>query len=97
MAVSFQQSLSTLESNVRALSQQKQQLAAYKEALEAENEELSSEIRKLSEENKALKADVEFLRLSHRLAQNPDDVIEGRRKLASLIRDLDRCIAQLKE
>ncbi len=59
--------------------------------------ELQFEIERLKKENASLKSDNEFLTVSHRLASSPDEIVKSRRLLAGWIRDIDRCIAQLKE
>ena len=73
--------------------------------------ELLNKIRELEEENLQLKAeikekdlalgkaetDIEYLTMSHRLAENPDTIIAARRKIAGLIRTIDNCISMLKE
>lgn len=41
--------------------------------------------------------DVEFLQVSHKLADNPDTLVATRRRLARLIRNIDRCLEMLKE
>lgn len=78
--------------------------------VEAHNE-LLNKIRELEEENLQLKAeikekdlalgkaetDIEYLTMSHRLAENPDTIIAARRKIAGLIRTIDNCISMLKE
>lgn len=41
--------------------------------------------------------EIEFLTLSHRLADSPDTIIEARRKLAGLIRTINNCIRMINE
>ena len=41
--------------------------------------------------------DIKFLRISHRLAASPDSIIEARRMISGLIRNIDKAIADLKE
>lgn len=38
-----------------------------------------------------------FLRVSHRLASSPDALVEARRMIAGLMRNIDKAIAELKE
>lgn len=40
--------------------------------------------------------DVEYLTMSHRLADNPDTIIETRRHISRLIRNIDRCLEMLE-
>ena len=88
-----------------------QQLEARQNDLRAEMESLRKRNKELEEENADLRRkeadalslrdkallDVEYLSVSHRLAEDPDSLIETRRVIAGLIRNIDRCIAMLKE
>lgn len=81
------------------------------DGLVAAHNELLNKIRELEEENLQLKAeikekdlalgkaetDIEYLTMSHKLAENPDTIIAARRKIAGLIRTIDNCISMLKE
>lgn len=59
--------------------------------------DLRAEISELKSQLEALKADNEYLAVSHRLASSPDEIVRSRRLISGWIRDIDRCIAQLKE
>lgn len=61
-----------------------------RDAQEADLRLARKEIMRLEQENK-------FLRVSHRLASSPDDIIEARRTIVQMMRSIDKCIAQLKE
>lgn len=88
-----------------------QQLKAKQLELQAEMEALRNRNQELEEENRNVMRDaqealklrddamleVEYLKVSHRLAENPDSIVETRRLIAGLIKDIDRCIAMLKE
>lgn len=88
-----------------------QQLKTKHEELQTEMNALRMRNRELEEINRDLKQksdealklrdeaqqDVEFLKVSHRLADNPDSIVETRRLIAGLIKNIDRCIAMLKE
>lgn len=63
--------------------------------LAKERDELLHEVDELRKELEKEKLNAEFLRMSHRLADNPDSIVETRRHIASLIRNIDRCIEQL--
>lgn len=41
--------------------------------------------------------DIEFLTVSHRLANSPDTIISTRQKLIGLIRTINKCIRMLNE
>ena len=65
--------------------------------LEKENEDLRTQLSETRAELDNTRKDVEFLTMSHRLADSPDSVISARRRIARLIRTIDNCISMLKE
>lgn len=82
--------LERLGRKLDALESEKSSLVEVKEDLRAENSWLKGELRQ------AL-TDKEYLVMSHQLASDKDEIIVARRKIDSMIRDIDRCISQLKE
>ncbi len=64
---------------------------------EKELESLRYELRKAREEIERLQGDNEYLRVSCRLAPESDSLVASRRLIAGMIRDIDRCIARLRE
>ena len=88
-----------------------QQLKTKHQELQAEVEALRGRITELEEENSELQTkaadalrdreqalmESEYLKVSHRLADNPDSLAETRRIIAGLIKNIDRCITMLKE
>ena len=76
-----------------------------------ERDRLLDKIRELDSENRELKAqkeqdllllensrkDIEFLSMSHRLADSPEALVEARNKISKLVRTIDSCIRLLKE
>lgn len=79
-------------------------LAARIEKLSQENRDLKEKVEALNEklelmEKSAARArlDADYLTVSHRLADSPDSLIATRRRISALIRNIDRCIAMLKD
>lgn len=77
---------------------------AHNAALLARNrelEELNADLRRRAEESDRTRdralLDAEYLTVSHRLAADPDTLIDTRRHIAKLIRNIDRCLEMLKE
>lgn len=80
-------------------------------ALEEEQSVRKQRLKELEEENAQLKArlieqehtiglqnlDIEYLKISHKLADSPDNIRLARQLIARLIRNIDTCIASLKE
>ena len=68
-----------------------------------ENKELSRqierqklEIAQLEKELKQLRIDNEFLRVAHTVPKSPEAVAQYKKQVAKMVRDIDRCIKQLK-
>lgn len=89
--------LKSVNEKITGLGTIQQQLYARIEALEVENENLRQELKETQELLKKTAVDVEFLTMSHRLADSPDSIISTRRRIARLIRTIDNCISMLKE
>ncbi len=71
--------------------------------LQDENKELSRqverqqlEIDRLEKELKQLRIDNEFLRVAHSVPAQPQVVAQYKKQVAKMVRDIDRCIKQLK-
>lgn len=67
----------------------------------SELEQLNAELVKMETEARQARdtalTDVDYLKVSHRLADSPDSLVETRKVIAGLIRNIDRCIEMLKE
>lgn len=97
MAQSLIGILNLLEARIDELQEEMNTLRARNRELEEENRELrQKEKEALANRDQAL-LDAQYLKVSHRLADNPDSLVETRRTIAGLIRNIDRCIAMLKE
>lgn len=93
----MQTSLRTLKSHIEKVGLQVAELRKRCDELESENRELHRELEQEREVASRLTTDVEFLTLSHRMADNPQALADSRRHIARLIRNLDTCISLLKE
>lgn len=97
MAQSLLQTLDILEARIVALQEEMSALEARNRALEQEMAELRKKEQEALDNRDRAMLDARYLMMSHRLADNPDTIIETRRTIAGLIRNIDRCIAMLKE
>ena len=61
------------------------------------NEELSSTIKKQQQEIDRLQQEVEHLKVVTTLTPKREDVEKSRAFLSKLVRNIDKCIAELKE
>ena len=80
------------------------ELAAQRDLAVKESERLAEQVEKLqqqlaekSRELNLARQEVDFLTVSHRLADSPDNLVSARRRLQRLIAKIDRCVALLRE
>ena len=64
-------------------------------------ETVNMELRKQHDEDQELLAkaqkDIDYLSLSHKLADSPEALVEARNKISKLIRTLDNCIRLIND
>ncbi|MBD5207037.1 MAG: hypothetical protein HDS79_02020 [Bacteroidales bacterium] len=97
MATSLISVIEELQSRISDLSERVESLREENRELREDVQVLRREVSDLTTERDRAKLDAEFLAVSHRLADNPDTIIETRRIISGLIRNIDRCIEMLKE
>lgn len=85
----------SIRAKVQVILDRQQMLVREIEAQRAVNQQLESEIAKLRQELARLHADNEYLTMATVLAHKREDVERTRSLLAGLVRDIDRCIADL--
>lgn len=71
-----------------ALSQQCQQLTQQLTQQQERCQQLEQKVQRLQSEN-------EYMRMAHAVAPTPQAVQQSRAMIARIVRDIDRCIAQL--
>lgn len=91
------QLLSDLTSKIESLMEERKKLLERNEELEKRNnfleEQHNQDIQLLHQAD----LDIEYLKISHRLAESPDTIIQARRKILGLIRTINNSIRMLKE
>ena len=97
MAANLLSDLDLLLRRITMLGQRIESLEEEKRALEARNQELERDAREAVAAKERAELDAQFLALSHKLADSPDTLADARRHLATLIRNIDRCLEMLKE
>lgn len=80
-----------------ALAAERDQSKAELERLRKENVALKEQLAECIQELHASQMEVDFLTLSHRLADSPENLISARRRVQRLIAKIDRCVSLLKE
>lgn len=91
------QTIKELRKEIARISSLVSSLKVENSKLKSENEDLRRRLSQQEENLKKALSDVDFLTVSHRLADNPDALISSRRHIARLIRNLDTAISMLKE
>ena len=90
-------SISSLSKKIDILLEEKEFLERKIKELENVNEELvRQQALDVSNLQNAQK-EIEFLKLSHRLAATPEALVAARKEISRLIRTIDSCIRILKE
>lgn len=97
MASGLEQELQTLIARSRKAAEAIVALRSELNQSRCREQDLLMQLRLTRQELDRAKSDVQFLRVSHRLASSPDSLVEARRLIAGLIRNIDKAIAELKE
>ena len=97
MAKSLIPLLQNLDDEINRLTSVQQNLHTRIRNLEEENRNLRLELENTRALLRQSETDAQFLTMSHRLAESPDTIISTRRRIARLIRTVDKCISMLKE
>ena len=79
------------------LASQRDKATAELGRLRQENEALKDQLSECRQDLQTARMEVDFLTISHRLAESPENLISARRRLQRLIAKIDRCVSLLKE
>ncbi len=96
MAQNVQEIAHRIESKVAAIADHQRLLVQTLEAERAEKQRLLARISELKAEISRLKSDNEYLTVVRAVSVTPEQAEQSRTMLAGLVRDIDRCIAELK-
>lgn len=96
MAQNVQNIASSIKSKVAVIIDRQNMLAQTIEAERAESARLREKVKELTKEVKRLKTDNEYLTVMRAAAVTPQQAEQSRAMLAGLVREIDRCIAELK-
>lgn len=97
MASELSQTLQALAGRMELLERKCAGLEAQLRAKDEAIASLTHDNSQLASRIATLESDEKFLRISYRMAQTPDDIVTARKVISSLIRNIDKCIADLKE
>jgi len=91
-----QEVIKKLETRVRQLILQDKRLQEQYSALQQQVAARDEKINTLADENKKLSAQYANLKMARMLELSDSDTRDARKRLAKLVRDVDKCIAMLK-
>ncbi|MDE7421518.1 MAG: hypothetical protein K2N35_15090 [Muribaculaceae bacterium] len=97
MARPLNRIIEELRQKAIALAMQRDQAVSDLDRLKQENETLKEQLSESRQELTMARMEVDFLTISHRLADSPEKIISARRRLQRLIAKIDRCVTLLKE
>lgn len=97
MAATLSEILLELRGKIDSLGKAVTDLSAENKALKEENRSLAGEIVSLREQLQRKSLDTEFLEVSHMIADTPDSLVLARRRIANMIRTIDKCIEMLRD
>lgn len=96
MADNVQDIARSIESKVRVIVGRQNVLSERVAAERAENARLRARVEELSAEVARLKEDNGYLTVMRAVSVTPEQAEQSRALLAGLVREIDRCIAELK-
>ncbi len=97
MVEDFKQTLERLRGKTDLLTKRYQALLQEKQVADMQNEELTALTNKQQQEINRLQQEVEYLKVVTTLNPNRNDVEKSRAFLSELVREIDKCISELKE
>lgn len=89
--------LESLTKKIEKLSDNQAKFIERIRQLEEDNASLRTQLFEEKRNLEIAQKDIEFLTVSHKLAESPDALIATRRRIARLIRTIDNCIAMINE
>ena len=97
MARPLHRAIAELRSIIERLASQRDAALAAQEAMAQEMDDLKGQLEECREQLREARMEVDFLTVSHRLADSPANLISARRRLQRLIAKIDRCVSLLKD
>ena len=97
MAANLQQRLYSIRGKATLLTQRYAELLEEKRAADAQIAELHTQLRRQQEEMARMRQQIESLQVVTTISRGREDVERSRAFLSQLVRDIDKCIAELTE
>lgn len=96
MAEKGQDIYSSISSKIQIILERQTRLVEAVREARAERDALQSRVNQLTAEVNRLKADLEYMAVGRAIAPSPQQIADSRAMLSGLIREIDRCITELK-
>ncbi|MDE7403132.1 MAG: hypothetical protein K2M87_06950 [Muribaculaceae bacterium] len=97
MAESLLTVLQRVQKHISELKEREAALSERCRLFEIRISDLEHELSETQKERDRARLEADYLTVSHKLADNPDTLVATRRRIAGLIRNIDRCLEMLKE
>ncbi len=97
MAATLQQRLDSIQSKARLLMERYAELLDEKRSAEAQIDELRVQLQRQEREMSHMKQQIENLQVVRTISRKREDVERSRAFLSQLVRDIDKCIAELTD
>ncbi len=97
MASDLQQQLENVRAKTRVVSEKYHRLKQAYDAAKGEISDLKAQILARDEELEQLKLKVEYLSIASTVRLTGEDLASTRAMVADLVREIDRCLADLRE
>jgi len=97
MAANLQHRLESISSKAQLLTERYVELLEIKRAADAEIGELRAQLERQQREMAHLRQQIEHLQVVTTIAPKREDVERSRAFLSQLVRDIDKCIAELND
>ncbi|MCM1005920.1 MAG: hypothetical protein NC402_06470 [Prevotella sp.] len=96
MSANIPDILKNLGGNLKLLTDKYLLVKAERDSALAECQELKEQVQKLTALLEQANTQIEYLRISHKVAPTQDDVLRSRILITELVKKVDKCIAQLR-
>ena len=97
MAVDLEELIERLQRKMLVLIDKYRLLEADKKSVDEENASLKAEIEKLKKQLEQTNTEKEFIRMARNISSTPEELAKNKAVLVQLVRDVDKCIAQLTD
>lgn len=97
MAGNLQQTIERVNNKAKILVEKYATLLKAKEEVDMRVEQLSEQVAQMKKTIETLQSQVEYLRIATTIAPDRKDVERSRAILSGLVREIDRCIADLTD